>query len=157
MSDSISIKFDTAKVDAAMNSLKGGVEALTRPAAQAGAQVFYDEMLQLVPVAEKGHTTKSGQEIPLGTLKLSIYQVYSVDNSRNGHATYHITWNRRKAPHGHLIEYGHWSKKVGKYGPLQPKWTPAHPFQRPAFDNKATAAVEAANAVMEEGLRKLLA
>jgi HK97 gp10 family phage protein len=157
LSDSISIKFDTGKLDAAMNSLRDGVEALTRPAAQAGAQIFYDEMRRLVPVAEKGHTTKSGREIPPGTLQRSIYQKFSVDNSGKGHSTYHITWNRKKAPHGHLIEYGHWTKKVGKYGPLKPKWVPAHPFQRPAFDHMKAAATQAANAVMEEGLKKLLA
>lgn len=131
-------------MNAALDSFGEGVLALVRPAAQAGAQILYDEMLARVPVAEKPHKLKGGRVIPPGALKASIYQVYSQDHSRKGVATYHITWNRKKAPHGHLVEFG-------------TSRAPAHPFQRPAFDAKHIEAVEATKVKMEEGMTALLA
>ena len=56
-----------------------------------------------------------------GNLAASIYQVYSPEKSPDGRKTYRVSWNRRKAPHGHLIEFG-------------TSRAPAHPFIRPALD-----------------------
>ncbi len=45
-----------------------------------------------------------------GNLEESIYQVYSKDNSGEHKATYHVSWNHLVAPHGFLVEYGHFQK-----------------------------------------------
>lgn len=88
--------------DLGMDALADGAEAVVRPAAQAGAQVFYNQVR--ANVGRLGRIT--------GNLARSIYQVYSADNSRPGVAQYHISWNQRKAPHGHLVEFGHVQRYV---------------------------------------------
>lgn len=128
---SFSIKFDTSKLDAALDSLGAAATKNVRPAAQAGAQVLYDEVLVRVPVNSKIVKKKGGREILPGALKASIYQVYSKDHSDGEKATYHVSWNYRKAPHGHLVEFG-------------TSRAPAHPFLRPSFDAKAGVALTAA-------------
>ena len=55
-----------------------------------------------------------------GNLQNSIYWAYSPERSTDGQKTYRISWNKSKAPHGHLIEFG-------------TSRAPAHPFVRPAF------------------------
>ncbi|WP_289241192.1 HK97 gp10 family phage protein [Delftia sp.] len=42
-----------------------------------------------------------------GKLDRSIYQYYSTEKSVDGErAEYHVSWNHKKAPHGHLLEWG---------------------------------------------------
>lgn len=145
MADAFRIDFDAAGLEAGLDELVEKVSLNVRPAAQAGAQVLYEEVLTRVPVAAKDHKTKSGRIIPRGGLKASIYQAFSADHSGYGKATYHISWNYRKAPHGHLVEFG-------------TSRAPAKPFLRPSYDAKVQAALEAAkekwietgNAVIEE-------
>jgi HK97 gp10 family phage protein len=71
-------------------------------------------------------------KVKTGTLKGSIYRVYAAKRSTATRKTYHVGWNKRKAPHGHLIEFG-------------TSRAPAYPFMRPAFDriNEAIAAGKA--------------
>ena len=88
--------------DLGMDKLAEGAEEAARPAAQAGAQVFYDRA--------KANVAKLGKVT--GSLDSSIYQVFSQDNSGKGRAQYHVSWNRKKAPHGHLVEYGHVQRYV---------------------------------------------
>ena len=95
-------RIDVQLGDLGMDQLADGAEAATRPAAQAGAQVFYDKVKANV-TGLKRHT---------GNLARSIYQVYSRDNSGKAVAQYHISWNQKKAPHGHLVEFGHVQRYV---------------------------------------------
>ena len=81
----------------AMGKLAKGMDEAVRPAAQAGAQVLYDEVVK--NVAAIGVKT--------GNLKRAIYQVYSGQNNNKKKALYYISWNTQKAPHGWLVEYGH--------------------------------------------------
>lgn len=152
MSDKLSVKFESANVQAALASLSSGVADLVRPVAQAGAQVLYDEVKARVPVSAKGHWfhgtsfAKYGTKywFDRGTLKASIYQVYSKDNSGPTRAVYHVSWNHKAAPYGFMVENG-------------TSRAPANPFLRPAFDAGQQQAVDAANAKMEEGVKQLLA
>jgi hypothetical protein len=78
-----------------------------------------------------------------GLLHSAIYHTYSERSSVVGKTViYHVGWNARKAPHGHLIEYGHWTKTVGVHGPLKPTWVPAEPFLRPAYYGKVSQALD---------------
>ncbi|ATA55174.1 hypothetical protein CKY39_19625 [Variovorax boronicumulans] len=156
MADGFTMSFDASGLMAEFDQLDLDARELVRPAAQAGAQVFYDEVLRRVPVAATGHKRKGGRVIPPGALKGSIYQAYSADHSTPQAATYHVSWNARKAPHGHLIENGHWTKVVGKNGPLKPHWVPAQPFIRSSYDARVAAAEKAASDVLDKGIADAL-
>jgi len=89
---------DTSGVDEYFRRLGNAASAAVRPAAQAGAQVLYD--------AVKANVGRIRSVT--GNLKNSIYQVYSKSNSVEGQrATYAISWNYSKAPHGVLVHFGH--------------------------------------------------
>ena len=155
MPNAFSIKFDSGGLDAALDGITAQAQANARPAAQAGAQVLYDEVK--TNVAAIGKKT--------GNLDASIYQAYSKDNSTETRATYHVSWNAKEAPHGHLVEFGHIQTRkvyIGSDGKWytspeklpEPKHVAARPFVRPAFDAKAQAALEAAKAKWVEGMSK---
>lgn len=143
MSGSFFIKFDSTILNGALDDMAKGSAEQVRPAAQAGAQVLYEEVKLRAPVAKKP-VVRKGKVLQPGALKASIYHVFSRDNSSAGKAEYHISWNAKKAPHGHLVEFG-------------TSRAPAHPFLRPAYDAKVKEALQAANAAWEEGARKTLA
>lgn len=113
-----------------------------RRAAAAGAVVLYDEMRTRVPVRE-------------GTLKDSIYRYWVRRDGDSERQTYYIGPNKAKAPHWHLVEYGHMRINVvfrdevtgelivTKRRLPAPAWVPAQPYIRPAFDARAADAVQA--------------
>lgn len=138
--------FDAAALTEQLGALKQDIQAACRPAAQTAAQLLYE--------AVKLNVSRIGRKT--GNLERSIYQVYSKDQSRAGLATYHVSWNARKAPHGHLIEYGHRQKyltvidkRTGQWVTIKskplaaPKTVPPRPFVRPAMA-QFPAALEAA-------------
>lgn len=130
-----SIKVDLGSLDALLSDKREKVESAVRPAAQAGAQVIYD--------AVKANVAAIGSKS--GNLSKSIYQAYSADNSGPGKATYHISWNASKAPHGHLVEFGHiqrYKVYVGKDG----KWYTA---VRPNMQGKPKPSRRASQAVKD--------
>jgi uncharacterized ParB-like nuclease family protein len=154
--NTVTLKVDMSSVNALLAELKGDVHKAVRPAAQAAAEVLYQAVLHNVDALGK----------VTGNLRASIYQAFSEKHSKaagDGYsrATYHVSWNPRKAPHAHLIEYGHIQKfkaYVGKDGrwytnkkaPLAtPKQIAARPFMRPAF-NRQDEAVAAAKAKIYE-------
>jgi hypothetical protein len=93
---------DLAGLNRLIDQLGTDVEAAARPAAQAAAQVFYDGVVANVDAL--GTVT--------GNLRRAIYQAFSPENSGPGRASYNVSWNERKAPHGHLVEYGHVQRYV---------------------------------------------
>lgn len=94
---SFTLSADLSGLDRMIDALGTDVEDAVRPAAQAGAQVLYDAVRRNV----------SGIGTVTGKLGRSIYQVYSKSSSGPARATYHVSWNHIKAPHGHLVEFGH--------------------------------------------------
>lgn len=145
-----------------LDELGDTVGEAVRPASQAGAQVLYDQVQ--ANVAGIGKVT--------GNLAASIYQVYSKANSEDKQrATYHVSWNAKKAPHGHLVEYGHimrYKTVIATKGPRKGKWVTikaiplaapkqvgARPFVRPAI-SKFPLAVEAATRVVIEKIEAKL-
>lgn len=95
--NSLTMKIDSQALDELLDSIEGLADEAVRPAAQAMAQVFYDEVKR--NVAKIGRFT--------GNLDKGVYQAYSDSNSNQTKATYHVSWNAKKAPHGHLVEWGH--------------------------------------------------
>lgn len=93
---SLTLNVDLSGFDRMIDQIATDAEEAARPAAQAASEVLYRVVKR--NVAALGKVT--------GNLERSIYQVYSRDRSRRGRAVYHVSWNARKAPHGHLVEYG---------------------------------------------------
>ncbi len=126
-------------------------ESLGRSMAVAGGKVFRDEAKRWVPVES-------------GLLQSAIYLAYRDGESNANVVKYKVSWNAKKAPHGHLVEFGHWQpyKVVMRADgtwftdvtqPLpQPKWVAAKPFLRPAYD---VASREAMNAMMQRGRERV--
>jgi len=149
--------FDASDIIEQLDQLVDDARTLIRPAAQAGAEVYYQEVRSRVPVATKTVKMKSGFEIHPGALRAAIYQAFSADNSGPARATYHVSWNAQKVPHGYWVENGHWTRTVGKYGPLKPKWVPGVGFIRRSFDSASDRALNAVSAKLDEGLSQVLA
>jgi HK97 gp10 family phage protein len=147
MADAMSIKFDADAAFSGLEKLGAQAGQAVRPAAQAGAQVLYEEARRLCPVSAEAHyfygsaakKAPPGQKKQLaylfqpGNLRDAVYQVFSKDNSGATKATYHISWNHAKAPYGYMVEFG--TSKA-----------PAHAFVRPAYDAKQESALQAAKA-----------
>lgn len=137
------IGFDLAGLEALFDADAAACEEAARPAAQAGAQVLYEAVQRNVSSIGR----KSGR------LAGAIYQAYSKTNSGEGRATYHVSWNHRKAPHGHLLEFGY----VQRYATFIDKngnWKTAvrnvnGPIQRPG--RKASQSVKDAYYVPLKG------
>lgn len=134
MADGTQVKFDTADVQAGLDRLLGPARvSLARSMGVAGGKELRDEAKARAPRHE-------------GTLAEAIYLAFQDEKSNDKTVQYAVTWNKSKAPHGHLIEFGHWRNYVvrilpdGSYvtdkrRPLKsPVWVEAKPFLRPAYD-----------------------
>lgn len=104
-----------ASLDGLLARMGDAVGEAVRPAAQAAAQVFYDQV--------KDNVSRIGTKS--GNLRDSIYQKFVPEMSVDGKkAVYRISWNYKKAPHGNLIEWGHFVRykyyvtKDGIYRPM---------------------------------------
>lgn len=154
---SVTMEFDLAGFSGVIDGMKADLNSAVRPAAQAGAQVLYDEVKRNVRKLKR-HT---------GNLDAAIYQVFSQSKSNDQRATYDVSWNRKKAPHGHLVEFGHLQRYEVSFDPVTkrftthkdrplptPKLVAAKPFLRPAMA-RFPAAMEAAKAVILHKMERL--
>lgn len=91
------LRVDLSGLNSMLEGMADKADAAARPAAQAASQVLYEAVLR--------NAQQLGQKS--GKLRNAIYQVFSQDNSGPGRATYHVSWNHRKAPHGGLVEFGY--------------------------------------------------
>lgn len=115
------VKVDLKSAFAGLDALGGTVaKSLLRSMLVAGGKVYRDEAQLLAP-------KKSG------LLASSIYLAHKDGKSKGDLEVYSVTWNSKKAPHGHLVEFGHWDK-------AQLHYTPAHPFLRPAYEGASVRA-----------------
>ena len=155
MTDGVFARMDFSAFDRGLDNLAGPIrQHLARSMGVAGGEVYRDNAIAYAPVKN-------------GVLRNSIYLAYRPAYSDDAKVTYRISWNAKKAPHGHLIEFGHWQTNVryeGRDGrwytgaPLkQPKWVPAHPFIRPALVGSAAMATNAMIARGRARLPELLA
>ena len=122
----VNASVDLSSVLAGLGRLSGVSESLARSMAVAAGQAVRDEAKARAPV-------------DTGKLKGALYLAYSDRRSRESTVVYSVTWNSKKAPHGHLLEFGHWQTHAmykGRDGATlaHPKWVPARPFLRPAYE-----------------------
>lgn len=154
---SITAKVDTSSFEAGLAKLAGPLRiSLARSMAVAGGKVIRDEARLRAPKDD-------------GTLSNAMYLAFKEAKSSEKQAVYSVTWHKKKAPHGHLIEFGHWQPYVvvkgsngqwfttKKLRPDGPKWISAKPFLRPAADAAGGRAREAMIARGRERLPELLA
>lgn len=145
----ITVDFDFAKIAKKLDGITDASKEALRPAAQAGAEIFYIEARMRVPVSDGAHffygrnSKKSGVRyfFKAGNLRDSIYQYYNKRASTPGKAVYSISWNHQKAPYGYMVEYG-------------TSRAPAHPFLRPSYDAAADRARQAVLDVMRNSISK---
>lgn len=103
----------SAFVDLMDDVVKASHDAVV-PAAEAGAKVIYQATLLATPHGKKGHwfsgtnykVTGKRYWFNAGNLRASIYHVLSQDNTGPGYATFHISWNYRKAPYAYMVHNG---------------------------------------------------
>lgn len=120
--------------DAVLDQFEASAEGAIRYAAQAAAQVLYDEVKSNV------NQIKS----VTGNLNKSIYQAFSPEKSietPNGYSRveYHVSWNTLKAPHGGLIEGGF----LQRYRQYQNAQGQIRTMVRPGMDGKKKPAKNA--------------
>lgn len=164
------LKVDFSEVFARLDGLAGvAKEHLPRSMAVAAGKVFRDEAKARAPIFDGSKALKGGANVARpprpGLLRDAIYLAYSESRSlpQTGVATYSVTWNSAKAPHGHLLEFGHWRMNVirGGYPRTErlenPKWVPAHPFLRPAYDAVINIAIQAGLDRGRERMAEILA
>lgn len=163
MADTFEFKSDVKSALSGLDRLAGDMAThLARSMCVAGGKVIRDEAKLLAPVG-----TEEGGSIHPGALRDSIYLAFK-DGSDGKNVRYSVSWNAKKAPHGHLLEFGHWQPYVvakiagGGYYSTKikkdaPTWTPAHPFLRPALDSAGARATQAMIARGRERLPELLA
>ena len=139
----INMSVDLSSITAQLDKLNAVVNSAVRPAAQAGAQVYYNEVKLRAKRGNETRYLKGGRTRPAGLLASAIYQVFSTDNSDEQKATYHVSWNKKTAPHGYLVEHG--SSRA-----------PKHPFLRPAYDAVKGAAEAAVNDELQKRIKAVL-
>lgn len=148
-------KIDLSGALAGLDRLGAAVTSVSRSMGVAAGSVVRDEAKALAPV-------KSGK------LKAAIYLAYRDAQSTESKVVYSVSWNGRKAPHGHLVEFGHWRVNELVQGEdglwrasrdrlPEPKWTPPHPFLRPAFEGTRNRLMQVATKRGRERLQELLA
>jgi hypothetical protein len=146
----LNCKIDVSSLRNVLHGLDAKIDAAIRPAAQAGAQVFYNEAVTRAP-------SKSG------TLKSAIYQKFVPEESAEGvRATYKVSWRTGlgkgetglpTAPHGALLEYG-WIQRYAVYTGTDGQWyTAVRPEMRgkPAPKRTASQATKDAYYVLRKG------
>lgn len=136
-----------------------GKESLARRMGVGAGRVFRDEAILQAPkgISEWNAQAQFGGSKHAGLLSASMYVAFNEKASTNTVFVYSISWNRQRAPHGHLIEFGHWRPYAivfsAKYGwrtdrtrklPGQGKWVAARPFLGPAYHTGKMTAFDVA-------------
>lgn len=152
-------RVDMSEVLNGLGVLSEAKESIARAMGVAMGVEVRDEAKVRAPVLEPGNEGTDGQRP--GVLRDAIYVAYDDRSSiLNQHAyRYTVSWNAKKAPHGHLAEFGHWmpyeyaKTEAGLYYTPIPNntgrgtqkgipldgngfWVSAQPFLGPAFDAK---------------------
>lgn len=151
MADAYRAKLDTAEWDQAFGAMAGPVkESLARRMLVSGGVVLRDAAKSNARMG----ANKEGVE-PRGVLAAAIYLARDEQAETKTTFTYVVSWNHLKAPHGHLVEFGHWLTHAvykasnGEWYTLKdqpldaPRWVAARPFLRPTWDSYSRVAISA--------------
>ena len=103
---SVKMALDVAQLGGLLRGIEQQIHDATRPAAFDAAEVIYNDVQ--ANVAQIGRVT--------GNLQSAVYRAFDQQNSGATKARYNVSWNKRKAPHGHLVEFGHIQRYVTYIG-----------------------------------------
>lgn len=148
------VSFDMKEVEEGLDDLGEHIYDVSRAMGRAVGMAMRDEAKQQAP-------KKSGK------LAAAVYVAFD-DKSTESRVVYSVSWNRKKAPHGHLLEFGHWRTNVvvqranGQWITTnerlaKPEWVPAHPFLRPAYMTIQPVVMRIAGDAGRKRLQELLA
>lgn len=144
--DMLKLDLDLKGVTKKLDGITKAAQAAVRPAAQSGAQVFYDRVRAEVPVSSHGHWFHGSRQkywFDAGSLRDSIYQVYAKGQSSEGVARYEISFNHTKAPYGFMVLRGTSSAA-------------ANDFIGRAYDAEQRAAMQVARNRLQAEIKKAL-
>mgnify|MGYP000466218330 CR=1 FL=1 len=165
-SESVSVRL-TGDAEASLNKFISNIrEKALRSATYAGAKILYEELSRRVQTV-----TPNLYEAKTGQLERAIYHWHDDKKSGANKQVYAIGVNKVKAPHWHLIEYGHWQIYTvyqgsdGKYYTMKVNGQPvmsrnptrvqAYPYIRPTWDSTGAKALEAVKNKMSDKLKEL--
>lgn len=139
---SFDIQFNSARIKEMIDEKGSEYRAVIRPAAQAGIEVYYNEVKLRAPVGQSVHFAKKKKhQFQPGNLQRSIYQAYVDKESNEYIAVYRVSYNKEKAFYGKFVENG--TSKMA-----------AQPFIRPSYDAKQQEALNAVGKYIQESRKK---
>lgn len=143
------VTFDFSEWETALDRLEGPVrESLARRMAVEGGVLLRDAAKSNAMMA----ANKEGEPVT-GLLASAIILAQDKRNTTGTVFVYNVAWDSKRAPHGHLIEFGHWQTHVvykadnGQWYTRKdmkletPKWIPARPFLGPTMDSYGNVAM----------------
>ena len=133
-------------IDQKLDKITKAAQGAVRPAAQSGAQLFYERAKAEAPVSAAGHWFRGTNKkywFDAGSLRDSIYQVYAKGKSADGRAAYEVSFNHPKAPYGFMVLRGTSSAA-------------ANDFIGRAYDATYKAATQAASDRLTAEIKKAL-
>lgn len=126
----------------------GELEDLLKSLADQSIEVYEKELEKVASVIE--NNTKSNiTDGPTGNLKSSVTLKKASGKKR---VSYKISAGGAKAPHAHLVEFGH--RIITKNGDVVGD-VPAHPFLRKAFEENKSNIETALNNALNELLKEV--
>lgn len=93
------LDFDASNLMRAIDKLGDDGYKVARSMGVAAGQLLRDE-------------AKANVGVESGKLKNAIYVAFDERESTANRIRYNVSWNSKKAPHGHLVEFGHWRTNV---------------------------------------------
>lgn len=144
-------------------------ESLARRMCVSGGRILRDEAkVRATRVQEWKYNPTSWGSKKKGTLARSIYLAFNEKLSNSYQVTYSVSWNRKIAPYGHLVEFGYMMRyfvfkdRTGEYHTVKtiklktPRKILATPFLGTTFDSHAHIAYQAMLQRGREEFPKLL-
>ena len=164
-------RVDMSEVIKGFDKLLAVREPVARAMGVAMGQDVRDEAKVRAPVLKPGNEGTDDQQP--GTLRDAIYLAFDKRGRVLNGASYKyvVSWNSKRAPHGHLVEFGHWltyeyaRTADGRFYtpiPTSPNPSPggffvaAQPFLGPAFDAKIGTLARTAAAAGAIKLKELM-
>jgi hypothetical protein len=126
--NTVTISADTSGLNALFDQWGEELQEAIRPAAYAGIEVVYQEVLSNI---RRSFGRKTGR------LEQSIYKAFSERNSGPRKATYHVSWrttrgNGIRAPHAIMLEFDH----IQRYATYQARNGEWYTAVRPSMRGK---------------------
>lgn len=145
----LKLDLDLKSVEKKLDKITLAAKGAVRPAAQAGAQLFYERTRAEAPISKAAHNFHIEGRVygPFspGNLRDSIYQVFVKREFFQGDpiAKYEISFNHSEAPYGFMVLRG-------------TSQLPANDFIGRAYDATYQAATQAAAARLNAEIKKAL-